>query len=227
MQSADFIVHIGDGLANCLNCIDDTSGLCADASNIHSCSNLYPYYQQAIEDLHNMIRNDIWSDPDVRNIPIHAFMIGDSVGPHSLDIEEEDSVDGSNCYGPEKVGGSGYPAVRGTPGDVTDKENAFRFASKNTPFWEANVAWFEIAKLTRGIWAPIRPFSANDNPGDCVLARLDGDGDPCEPEIYGISENNRRVYDPFCESKEEQINRYLNIVLGDNPFKLVEPQWEP
>lgn len=228
VESADFIVHIGDGLANCLNCTgaDAGDGLCTDASNIGTCSNEYPYYKQAIEDLHNMIRNDIWADPEVRNVPIHVFMIGDSVGPHSLDIESEDSTNGSDCVGPEKVGGSGYPAVRGTPGDEATKSDAFDDASELNPFWEANVDWFEIAKLTRGIWAPIRrQFPVGT--ASCPSLVVDGDGDPCDTDTYGIGGSFRRDFDPFCETKEEQIDRYLELVLGDNPFKLVEPQWEP
>ena len=218
VESADFIVNISDGLTNCITCANPITGGCPDSPG--TCSNEYNYYQQSMNDLRGSIQT-IWADPAVRNIPLHVFMIGSAVGPHSLDIEEPDSDAGNRrCYPYHKVGGSGFSPVRGQDVGNNGLEDDFDNASSAQPFYQANVDWFEIAKLTRGLWAPIRP-----SPPSCTMALTDSNGNPCDPDNFGIGASNRRVVDPFCRTQDQQIVSYVDRILGDNPFQLVEPQW--
>ncbi len=231
MPTADFIVAIGDGLQNCQSC-EATCTNCYDsplnktaggACKVNSCENTFANYQQARADLYGFI-NEAWADPDNRNIPIHVLLLGDYVAPHSIDLINPDKpeIDGEpQCLSPKQIRQSGYKPVRGSTGIGSNYDswhNHFKNATKETPFKQANADWYNVALFTRGLWAPIRSSSET-----CVPAHLDKKGNPCEPAKYGIDASEERLEDPWCRTEADQIKAYMDDILGDSPFTLIEP----
>lgn len=203
VETADFIVHIGDGLSTC-----PANG---------SCSNVYPNYVQSMADIKSAIQ-EVWDDPDEINIPIHVIMVGNDVGPHSVDVNDPD---GDGCLSPSEIRTRGYSAVRGNEAGA-DLANIFHFPNNGTngPFYQANVDWYDIARFTRGLWAPIRPVDTSEG---CTPV-TDSDGDLCDDQFMATSGSRRRTFDPWCRPPVEQIITYMEEILGENPYRLVEAQ---
>ena len=74
------------------------------------------------------------------------------------------------------------------------------------PFYEANRQMYDIARLTAGIWGPLRPTGVACNPANS-----------CAP-------GNQRTTDPECRSYPEQVNAYMKRIIGENPYQIVKEQ---
>jgi len=237
VPASEFVVVISDGLQNCYY----NTGNHGLGSNV-SCSNELGHYQLGIQQIYDKLDPEDPSDPDsFRRVPVHFILDGAMVGPHTVDLpkggnlpDNMPSVNTTNCYTDAE-----YRAKQGfdinsiefvTGGGTENWENM----SAKAPFFEVNMDWYKVAVVTQGLWGPLR--SRNDLLCDNLP---DFDGLPpdqekyfdpanfrpmCDPEdVEGNhSVDGRRVFDPYCMTKQQQIRRYLNTIIGDNPYTVVE-----
>lgn len=204
--SSDFIVAIGDGLNNCQTC---SSGSCTAG-----CQNLYGNYKQSQRDLIGTVSGTIQG----KNIPLHWILVGSNVAPHTLDItlEPDPNTGLGPCASDVEIRRLGKAFVLGGDenGDPYPDDATWQSAWENmgnAPFYQANADAYELSWGTRGIWGPIRSTPCTDpaNPPLCS-----GSIDDANPK--------RMFVDPQCRSEEEQINAYMEKIIGDNPYTLVE-----
>ncbi len=238
--TSDFIVHIGDGLSNCTNfankvdngqIIPSLAGMNWGFCNFStaSCSNDSATYMCSINMLKQLIKNEAVP----RNIPVHVVQIGNDVAPHTVDIP--DPKDSNKCLrGDAEVRGSGLTEnfVMGTDGDgntlyydynfseysnwvwINPKlSTSFSSMSEEKPFYLASKFMFDIALMTKGIWAPIRPKSNNCNTEE---------GRAIDKQCIYTDPPTRRTKDPFCRTTNEQIEEYMKLVMDQNPFVIVD-----
>jgi len=176
------------------------------------CQNSYQAYELATAELKNYVNKTI----SPQRIPIHVMLVGKQVAPNTRDIEDPDKP--GTCKSDERLRGEGGATsyVEGAnppykscnkfwyesylncdPKAVTD----FRDMSETAPFKQANADMYDIAKMTRGIWAPLRATSSN-----CVV-------DDCIP-------GQTRTEDPQCRSMDEQVSGYMEQIMGQNPYTI-------
>jgi hypothetical protein len=204
--SQDGIVLFGDALWNC------------DPAKSPACQNTYDYYSSATAKLLALVKNQLIG----KHVPVHVVMVGQNVAPHTLLVATDPTVSGTttNCLTDAEARRSnrGFVAGGGHSGTTTSTINMsgynpivrFNGQSANAPFFEANAAAYEIAKLTQGIWAPLRPPKA--------LA-----GGVCPPVTCSATAR-RELEDPLCRTYEEQISSYMDQIIGQNPYIIVEAE---
>lgn len=210
--SSAFITLFGDGLTNCRfdgDCSDDFGCNCSNDFNGHtdSISDLYDLAAELVED---------------KNIPIHVFLMGDSVNPHII-YHYEDGT--GSCLSEEQIRGlpSQNSFVKGNEGSTAGElETAFDLKDDATVtgdnrWYQTNTYLYNLARLSRGIWAPILP--ATDSDGLCVPYDT-----VCADTAGRPPHRSRRLEDPLCESAESQVQRYIDQIIGDNPFVVVETE---
>jgi hypothetical protein len=211
VPSVDFVVHFGDGLPNCY--INAAGQITCNAQQ-------YEAYRQAMLQISNLVYNGFFKS----KIALHMFMTGDSVGPHTrlelgpgqTPINPYDADWGgnppteSNCLTDEQARHADPPVdyVIGQGLDLKDGGNPqaqtiFQHAFDNPPqpFYQANLDWYRLVRMTGGRWAPLRK-----NPVDCT-------------PHYDCTSNNgnqRLLQDPLCRSTEDQVKDHLSEVLTES-----------
>ena len=200
-----FIVHIGDGLANCPN-----------PDSFDQCKNKYDEHHEALfgyrpEDAPPPNPGGLEARAEVAatsNIPIHFVQLGDHVAPHSVDIQKNDNDANPVCYTDSELraDGSRGSYVNGCVFNeqACDSDRlrvGYKAASSTIPYMQINLDLYGIAKRTQGMWAPIRPASDS-----CSIAE-------CRPGI--------RLEDPYCRPQRQQMEQYFIDIIGDNPYTVV------
>lgn len=190
--TADFIVMIGDGLTNCYT----------DWTNTRQCLPDYEYHVNGIAEMREFVVERYLP----RGVPLHVVLMGDSVGPHTLAIEDA-TQSGGACMDDEQARTSGQDFVRGL--DESEREDAFNHKSKDNPYFQINEDLYELAAVTGGIWAPIRPKAPS-----C----------PTTINCAGLTDKDdqRILFDGDCRSTKEQITDYLSRIVENNPFVVVD-----
>jgi hypothetical protein len=263
-SSSDFIVHIGDGLVNCIdnmcsyndlnndgeadsqdvqrftdqlnnsgcrglartdtayitnrcwtydrnwdNAVTDADidAFAASANGCQPCVNTYDYYKQGIDQIRSYARNSLFP----ARIPLHVILVGDHVQPHTLDVAGDDSkcltdVEARKGEKPYVLGGDGSGAPFTTMNSARTSWDAM--INGEAPFYQANADWYGIARLTGGIWGPLRP----KDPA-CGL----GSG----PDQNTCNNGQRRIYDTLCRTDGDQIIDYMKTIVGQNPYAVV------
>lgn len=193
VATADFLVMIGDGRTNCRR-LDEN----------WSCANNYNAHQESVIELQKYA---------VRlselKIPLHMILIGQRSGPHTVDI----AVPGSEpprCYTDSELRALGIAdgavlgGIEGNTDPDFDELSETYFSGE--PLYQTSRDMYEIALLTKGIWAPIRPLSAS-----CGTKQQEPSCTPGE----------KRTTDPLCRSTSEQINAAMDSIMGQSPFTIV------
>lgn len=188
------------------------------------CDNALENYYFSVTELKKFVADNVFTS----QIPVHVLMIGDSIDPHTLDVPDTENP--STCLSEAEVRAEGLPLVKGLAdtfscwgktctGKVTTNgvtttvsDTTLRNAWYST-FYQVNVDMYDIARMTGGIWAPIRP----QYPG-CSLTT---DPPPCGSTV-GLDSKKRRIYDPYCRTVIEQIVEYIEEILGQNPYTIVD-----
>ena len=195
-------MSIGDGVFNCRHCYDPDDFPNQLSGCTPGCNNTLQYYQQAKQDLYTFV-NEALSE---RNVPIHWILVGGAVAPHTVERTLDESGVG-DCLSDFDARKENVPYVKG--GYNEDKFNslgeAYNRMSTVDPWYEANTAVYEVAAATQGLFGPIRPPS-----------------DECTPKVQCDNSEERITEDPLCRTMVEQIDEYMNVVLGENPFILVQ-----
>jgi hypothetical protein len=213
VPSADFIVLVGDGLTNCTSCpaeCSECTGTCSPP-----CDNSYYLYEESMQEVQWFVREEVAP----RNIPIHVLLSG-SVLPHSKFIYGIDENGDSRCLTSQEAMAAGYlPADGGAYVDGTyygsptaaQLNDAFKGAGDDNAFVQVNADLVEVARMTGGLWAPIRP------------KRLDGGSctEYSAPDNCGPA-NSWQLYDPFCRDVDDQVVGYFEEILNTNPYSLVD-----
>ena len=221
--SSDFVVSISDGMTNCDN--SGGSPVCNDAPAEHNAS---------VTALQTIAQSSF----KAKNIPIHWIMVGNNVGPHTIKYKATASGRGTPgpCLSDDQARNDNVPLVRGgwnggtfnttpviwTPTGGVSEATAYYGMSPTNPFYQANLAPYDITAKTRGLWGPIRPRNPScgagkkDTPDDCTYDV----GDTQALTDSAAIQN----YDPYCRTPAEQMTDYMDRIIGDNPFTLVEAQ---
>lgn len=199
--SADFIAHFGDGLTSCYQ--DSSGGSACDSSQ-------HFFYLQSMKQIERMVTLGMHKN----NIAFHNFLIGNHVRPHTVLLANPNN--GNKCYTDaemrkqmppkEFVQGQNYDA-RTMNGIATPESQA---AFETEPFYQVNSDWYNLVRMTGGIWAPLR-----DMHPDCSLN--------IKPVIACDSTPTRLEFDPDCLTISEQVFKYLDQALkSSSGFTVVE-----
>lgn len=200
VPSADFVVMIGDGLANC------------DTDLTPTCGQTQAYYSSAMSDIQDLVNNNMVPN----RIPLHVIAVGRAIAPHTLNLADPD--DTTKCISDKKARAQtlsfsrGYDATH--PTDTAAFTNDIATASPTAPYISANADLYSLAAASRGIWGPIRP-----SPSGCTVqanADCSGHTDPT------AETTTRRLNDPLCRSTNDQIEAYMGEIMGDTPFTIVD-----
>jgi len=239
IPSSQFMVIVTDGLQNC-----------RIINQVRECNNQWSHYSEGMVGLLDMLER---SQGD-RKIPIHVIFESGYVGPHTVDLFDNDfevsneqprvADQGDNCLTDDEYrrtyDAPNFNFVRGQgfkieyPQD-TDAAYAFSKMSVENPFFQANKEFYRIAVATQGLWGPLRPRSEvcdslDEINQDGYLDPRDyrplcgpspvppGDDEPVTEEEVG----RRRMTDPYCRTKSQQMRSYLNRIIGENPFTIVQ-----
>jgi hypothetical protein len=200
-DSSDFVVLIGDFLANCTTCPPGSAVGCKI-----ECSNDYSHYSQAAAEIKSFAK----TQAAPAHVPIHVLMTGKHVAPHTMDWAKP-NISPAQCYSDNELRTLGNAKKQwvmggdatGTPyASTTAWNTAFNTMSEDNPFYQANSDAYLIAMYTQGIFGALREVPPNCTAGAC----LDG---------------QRRTTDPQCRSVQKQVNDFMATVIGSNPYKLV------
>ena len=214
IKSSDFLVLIGDGLTNCYT----------NSLGNQSCNNIYDHHKESVNALESIIANRVIGN-DIR---VHALLVGDSVGPHTVRVEDPDESGSGKCLSDIDYRGRREEIVRqiglisyalGGKDDGADGVVPYASAADissvyeqmvlgNTRYYEVNRYLYEIVASTKGIYAPLRP-----SPLGCSVVDLERD---CNSSI------KRQLNDPQCRTFEEQMDDYIEEIITDNPFVIVD-----
>lgn len=184
-----------------------------------ACENSFERFWDATDDLQGIARYSLFPG----HIPLHVIMVGDHVAPHTRDI----TVDGV-CMNNDKeirqkgIVGSKGMFVLGGQADGTYFSGGYDIhavkawndmLNGKAPLYQANLPWYQLARITGGIWAPIRPklpgCSTSDPAPSC--------GSAVGTELTG----GRRIYDPLCRDPKDQIKGYMKEIIEQNPYGIV------
>lgn len=200
MPITRFIVSIGDGLMNCVDC-DPSKTDCSAR-----CVNNYSNYMAAYGELSQIVINDMIPN----SIPLHVILTGAQVGPHTVDIP----MPGTNpveCYDDKAFRASGakdpFGLTRSVSADGYDPQTRFESMAPYRPFYDAAYNMYRLAVLSRGLYGPIRPAPA---PGSCNGGRI-----TCEA-------GKRQMVDPYCRDEAQQMKEYTQDIIGSNPYRIVD-----
>jgi hypothetical protein len=197
--SSDFVVGIGDGLMNCkrdggaVECVDD-----------------FEHFNAARKEALDLAVDQLKE----RGIPLHWIHVGKKVGPHTVNqtldasgtgrcvSQEEASVRGIQLVVPQTFAGATADEV------AAAAQAAYEDKSTDDPFYEAATSVYAMTALTRGLWGPIRPKHPSCGTGNPIVCDNGGE--------------SRMPYDTECRSTSEQITDYMEKIIGENPFTIVE-----
>lgn len=145
------------------------------------------------------------------SVPIHVILAGENVAPHTVDLA--DSGDNTDCLTDSEVRQQKLDFVLG--GDANGdsypnkaaQSDAFNNMSPTAPYYPINADMYDIARMTGGLWAPIRAPAAG-----CL-----GEDKPlCDPSL------KRRLDDPLCRDLGTQMIDHMDQIMGQNPYVIVE-----
>ena len=196
------IVMIGDGLTNCRSCAGDPFSCIAE------CDNTYSYYRQSMDVVKSMVRTQALSE----NIPINVILVGDYVGPNTVMMEDPENP--GNCLSDSDFRKStdnisdALSYVAGDPSGSTP-ESRFNGMSLANPFRQVNKDLYEIAVISQGMWAPLRPIPT----GTCTPTT-------CSAATEGSVQN----FDPQCRTTTQQMDAAIDNLMGQTPFLIVEAE---
>lgn len=217
LPASAFIAVFGDGLTNCRfdgDCTDGSGCICDDtlAGHRNSVQDMYTLAEELLID---------------RQIPLHVFLMGESVNPHIIYHYEDGRSDGE-CLSEEEVRGldsSINSFVKGNTATPLELETLY--SNKNDSsltgddrWYDSNQYLYNLVRSTRGIWAPIMRNPVDDS----SITSCETYEDICADTgaIDRPAHRSRRTIDPNCESRSDQIERYVAQIIGDNPFVIAE-----
>ncbi len=208
LPSSDFIVLIGDGLANCRTC---PSGGPGDGSCEPGCSNDLEYHKSAMEEVKWLVREE----KDKFNVPVHVVQLGTDVKPHTRFVYGAEG----KCMSDEEAMAAGILPVKGggyidgtyvSDPDDSQLSQMYTNMSSDSPYMEVNKDMAEVAMISGGKWLPIRPPPAGG--GACNNKKAPGNCGPADTILDT---------DPDCRETDEQIVDFIDVVLKDNPYSIV------
>ncbi len=193
IETSNFVVLIGDGINNCQ--------ASASGQSAAVCSNDYSTYKHGMSELKSFAS----SIAAQKGVPLHTILIGDMAGPHTVDIQKEDS---SECYTDAELRAEMIPKdyVLGAK-DEAEAKSSFENASASSPFFQVGRDIYDIAVATGGVFAPVRPVATG-----CVPTTS------CNSTVPPT----RVTHDPLCRPQAEQIVTYMEKIMGDNPYAVVQ-----
>ncbi len=197
--SVDFIAHFGDGLTSCFN-KDDGSGLSCDSAS-------HAHYLRSMHQIERMVSNGMRNN----NVSFHNFLIGDHVAPHTILLQNPAT---DECYSDSEARKKMPPVdyVLGQGFNSKDMEHATaasQTAFLDTPFYQVNYDWYNLVRITGGVWAPLRPKAPGCTPED--------------PAPTCGSEPVRLETDPKCRNTADQVYDYLTEALeSSSGFSIIQ-----
>lgn len=165
--------------------------------NVLGCSHNYPHFKMASDQLLTFVEQRVAR----ANIELHVILAGSHVAPHTVDYDDGNG----GCMNDAQARHGLQSFVRGgdaSGSTMSDPDTAFDTMSAANPFYEANSVMYDLARLTGGVWGPLRP----PGPAPCVL---------CDPN------QTRRITDPLCRPLAEQMNHYMDRIMSENPYQIV------
>ncbi len=182
------------------------------------CQNNYQAYEYATKELKAYVQRNI----SPQQIPIHVMLVGQHVQPNTMDYANPQNP--GKCLTDSELRGlndATKPLVKGPSPAYTgcsaphyngwvqtcgpNAVNDFMNMSDNAPFLQANIDMYDIARMTRGMWAPLRRPAEN-----CVVKE-------CDP-------NKARSSDPLCRDMNTQVEGYMTSIMGQNPYTIAFSQ---
>lgn len=194
--TSDSIIYVGDFIPNCID-----ESLYCEAHETYSdcmprvpgkriCNNRFEFYVLAVGELWELA-NEMINNQIVLNI----ILIGEHVGPHTLDIQHPEE---SRCLTDDEARLTGQNFVSGS--NVVNMAHAFNNASSSTPFYQAGLDAYKLVRATGGIFAPIRTVSSS-----CDESCVNGTMRTCS-----------------TNSQIDQIKTYFKQIISDeNPYRVV------
>lgn len=195
-SSVDFMVYFGDGLANCV------ANPAAVGTGAQACGEDYFHYRQAISELKTFANNVLFP----RQISFNVILMGSHVGPHVLATGD----DGGHCYTDTEARNLKLPFVKGgIDGKAYPSETewaaAYNNMSATAPFYQVNDDMYQIARLTGGIWGPVRKSTTSE--AQCHPACAD-------------SNPPRAFYS--CQTPTADVDSYIkDEIMNANPYMIV------
>ncbi len=203
--SQKFVVLITDGISFCQN----------DAS----CDLSATGFQNSFNEAASIVQNQFVPN----GIKLHVVFIGRTGGPHTLLVQS--SNDPTECMeeGEARFGSQPIPLV-----DVNAYTDTLPEAltDETKYFFPAN-QYYNLARMTDGIWGPVRPcFPVSGTCTDLTITL----NSACEAGSPGTSvtllpytDNYGRLqYDPLGRHPREQFEEYIEQVLSNEPYVLVQ-----
>lgn len=197
IPTADFVTMISDGLPNCCDTTINAA-VCTP-----SCGDNYERFRESVKQLKNIALTQM----QPKKIPLNFIAVGSLVAPHTLAVAK--SPTSTACASDTDIRKGMLPAYVGgtncTAEDLVCWKDAWFSKSPTNPFYEANKAMWELTFYTRGIWAPLRNNSAG-----------------CSALTTCTTTPTRRTDDPECRSMDQQMTDYIDRILGENPYSIVQ-----
>jgi hypothetical protein len=202
IPTTDFVVLATDGLSNCR---PNATG--------YSCNDTWEYYRDSIK----RIRDVVLPEYVKASIPIHVMLTGAVAGPHTLNMQKNESD--ATCASDSDARLTGRPYTAGIDPSKNyagwyyeyNKQLSYPKKSGTSPFYYVNVDWYYVAAQSRGLWIPIRPMPAD--PSSC--------GDPETPRTCSAG-TSWQLTDPYCRTPAEQTIDAAKKILGQNPYVIVK-----
>jgi len=88
--------------------------------------------------------------------------------------------------------------------------SAFWGMSDSAPFYQANADMYQLTRITGGIWGPLRASSSNSA--------------QCHPACSTTNPTTASRVEYSCNTTSIDIRRYIDTVMGSNPFMIVPKQ---
>ena len=238
--TSDFIIHIGDGLANCphlpdraLNSgftgteISNFAPFCSTAfSQQLGCANNAYSHLCAI----NMVKTLVRKEAVSRNIPVHVIQVGQDVAPHTVDIP--DPKNEKQCLTREiEIRGLGLTASY-VMGGSADGEPYYLSYSYNGQTFYIMHRMAQMA-LDFNNMSSDSPYYQSSRDMYEIALMTKGIWGPirpvranCNPSLESqciiTSPPTRRVYDPYCRETSQQIKDYMSEIMAQNPYVIVD-----
>ena len=159
-------------------------------------------------ELHDYVATGLYP----KSIPFHVVLAGANVRPHTLAWKN-----GDGCLTDEEARKSDPPLPfvqgGGAANDAAEKV-AFDNMSESNPFYEVNVDMYKLARMTGGIWGPLR---VRPKSNECASQPT-----ACDTS-YGPSVTPKRL-EYNCDGSPDDtsvIADYIDDIMGSNPFMIV------
>lgn len=206
----DSMVLFSDGLQTCIKGDEFEEG--------EVCASNYIYYNTGVEQILDFAYTSLYQSKTV----LHMFIAGQQVVPHTLrwlDAEHRDETGEFRCLTDEKAREKGIPFTWGSE-CIDELDCMTKWTERfSTPFYQANEDWYEIVRMTGGLWGPLRPMHP-----DCVG---DGSDTPIPDDCTFVSypDTWRRVHDWECRTMMKQVSDYLTQVISDSSgYTIIESE---